>query len=143
MSKYDFTVNILYLKGHDPDDSTTQNNYGYCAASDKTCYNGFIYDSDISRVVSEKSFGDSERFSYKRNTGVINARVNAFPQHKKRGSPKFIKASQSGILSESVVNQVFAHEIGHSFGAKHDDSDDTCNPTGIEHYLMTGQSKVL
>ena len=48
-----------------------------------------------------------------------------------------------GILSETVLNQVFAHEIGHSLGAKHDDSDSACNPSRKDNYLMTGQSKVI
>ena len=138
-----FSTFCCLFKGHNPEDSITQTNYGYCAAPDITCYNGVISDGyDISKLERGKSFNDSENFPYQRNTGVINARVNAVPRYKKRKSLKFIKGSERGILSESVVSQVFVHEIGHSFGAKHDDSDDTCNPSGIDNYLMTGQAKV-
>jgi len=47
-----------------------------------------------------------------------------------------------GIFSESVSVNVFAHELGHSLGAKHDDRNMDCNPTGEQSFLMTGNSKV-
>ena len=49
----------------------------------------------------------------------------------------------SGILAESTSVNVFAHELGHSLGAKHDDLVSDCNPVGSDSYLMTGNSKVL
>ena len=48
----------------------------------------------------------------------------------------------SGIFAETTSMNVFAHELGHSLGAKHDDVASDCNPNGADHYLMTGNSKV-
>ena len=46
-------------------------------------------------------------------------------------------------MAESTSVNVFAHELGHSLGAKHDDLVSDCNPVGSDSYLMTGNSKVL
>ena len=64
------------------------------------------------------------------------------PRQMKSVSTIDSKRRSSRILSESVIKQVFAHELGHSFGAKHDDLDSTCNPAGRNDYIMTGRAKV-
>ena len=111
------------------EDPATKTNYGYCAKPDQSC----SYDTPLTN-------NGSHSFDYYRNTGVINARINAFQKQQLYSNPA--NNDHYGILSESVVQKVFAHEIGHSFGAKHDDDEVICNPSRITNFLMTGQSKV-
>ena len=123
------------------EDPATKTNYGYCATPDKHCfYNAGLTNNGISYDTIQKSFDCRDSFNYYRNTGVINARINALP--KQQLYPNAANNDHYGILSESVVQKVFAHEIGHSFGAKHDDEAVECNPSRITNFLMTGQSKV-
>ena len=124
------------------EDPATKTNYGYCATPDKHCsYDARLTNNRIFHDKIKKSFDRRDSFDYYRNTGVINARINAFP--KQQLYPNAANNDHYGILSESVVQKVFAHEIGHSFGAKHDDEEVECNPSRITNFLMTGQSKVF
>ena len=123
------------------EDPATKTNYGYCATPDKHCsYDARLTNNRISYDKRQNSIDLRDSFDYYRNTGVINARINAFPKEQPYSNPS--NNDQYGILSESVVQKVFAHEIGHSFGAKHDDEEVECNPSRITNFLMTGQSKV-
>ena len=123
------------------EDPATKTNYGYCAKPDKSCsYDTSFTNNSISYDKIPKSFDLDDSFNYYRNTGVINARINAFQKQQLYSNPA--NSDHYGILSESVVQNVFAHEIGHSFGAKHDDDELECNPSRITNFLMTGQSKV-
>ena len=124
------------------EDPATKTNYGYCATPDNSCSydNPFTNNSNAyDRIHKLLDLRDS--LDYYRNTGVINARINAFPKQQLYSNPS--NNDHYGILSESVVQKVFAHEIGHSFGAKHDDEEVECNPSRITNFLMTGQSKVF
>ena len=124
------------------EDPATKTNYGYCAKPDKSCsYDNPFNNHSISYDKIQKSLDLRDSFDYYRNTGVINARINAFQKQQPHSNPA--NDDHYGILSESVVQKVFAHEIGHSFGAKHDDEEVECNPSRITNFLMTGQSKVL
>ena len=126
------------------EDSTTQIKYGYCAPPGKSYQTRHPLDkTDLSLVKDQERNHHRESFSYHRNTGVINGRVNAMLRPNKTTSSIKTEKESSGILSEYVINQVFAHELGHSFGAKHDDLDITCNPSRKNDYIMTGQAKVL
>ena len=130
---------LLISQGHNAEDPATKTNYGYCATPDKSCsYNTPFTSIPYDKL--QKSFDRRDNFQYYRNTGVINARINAFPKEQLYPNPA--NNDHYGILSESVVQKVFAHEIGHSFGAKHDDDEVICNPSRITNFLMTGQSKV-
>ena len=118
----------------------TKFTHGYCASPDERCYNETSVPSD-----DGKYFGRNPKnsYNYHRNTGIVNCRINSMPKHKKRFSPFTSTSLSNGILSESVASQVFAHEVGHSFGARHDDIDKSCNPLGKDNYLMTGKAKVF
>ena len=84
------------------------------------------------------------RYDYHRNTGIVNCRVNSSAKLERQFSSYASTSSSSdGILSESVASQVFAHEVGHSFGAKHDDLDEACNPLRKDNFIMTGSARVI
>jgi hypothetical protein len=137
-------LKFIIVQGHDILDLTTQTNYGYCAPPDKSCHKNLPFENNGLFWIKNQKLSDyNKTFSYHRNTGVINGRVNVLPRQIKRVSSIDTKRRSSGILSESVIKQVFAHELGHSFGAKHDDLDTTCNPSGKNDYIMTGRAKVI
>ena len=123
------------MKGHNVNDTTTQTRYGYCALPDETC-NHRTFNTDTKGTGSDNSFGYKDNFEYCRNTGVINARIKAMPAYDNSTS------NNNGILSEEVVKRIFTHELGHSFGAKHDGTGSGCNPAGLDNYIMTGHAKV-
>ena len=118
----------------------TKSTHGYCASPDASCYNETLITSDDPNHFWSSS---KNEYNYHRNTGIVNCRVNSVPKNKKRFSPISSTPISEGVLSESVASQVFAHEVGHSFGARHDDIDKSCNPLGKDNYLMTGKAKVF
>ena len=61
---------------------------------------------------------------YFRNTGVVNLHL------------------VRGLLSEKSAVHIFIHELGHSFGARHDNESDDCLNLTDETFLMTGDAKV-
>ena len=135
-------LSCLHFKGHDLQNPETKTTHAYCAAPDKNCYNETLKTSNDEYDPGLR-LSPKKNFSYQRNTGIVNCRVNSVPKHEKRSSFNLSNADLSnGVLSESVASQVFAHEVGHSFGARHDDSDGTCNPSRIDNYIMTGKAKV-
>ena len=135
----------FHFKGHDLQNPATKITHGYCAAPDKNCFNETPMTSKEEYDL-EQNLEPRNNFNYQRNTGVVNCRVNSGLKYKKRSSWSSSNLSNgvlsNGVLSESVASQVFAHEVGHSFGARHDDSDVTCNPSRIDNYIMTGMAKV-
>ena len=128
------------LKGHDLLNPITKTTHGYCATPDSNCYNETPKESnDHNHLKSSPRV----RYNYHRNTGIVNCRVNSSAKHERKFSTySSTSLSSNGILSESVASQVFAHEVGHSFGAKHDDLDEACNPLRKDNFIMTGSARV-
>ena len=118
----------------------TKSTHGYCASPDASCYNESLISLDDQNHSWTRP---KNEYNYHRNTGIVNCRVNSRPKNKKRFSFYSSTPISEGVLSESVASQVFAHEVGHSFGARHDDIDKSCNPLGKDNYIMTGKAKVL
>ena len=118
----------------------TKSTHGYCASPDASCYNETLIPSDDPNHYWTRP---KNEYNYHRNTGIVNCRVNSVPKNKKRFSSYSSTPISEGVLSESVASQVFAHEVGHSFGARHDDIDKSCNPLGKDNYIMTGKAKVF
>merc|ERR1712141_491160 len=113
---------IAWIKGHNPNDSSTLDHFGYCARDDaKRCQGR-----------SETAITQSDwPLNYFRNTGVVNFHL--------------IK----DVLSEKSAMHIFIHELGHSLGARHDtsnvhedESEDCINLTD-EVFLMTADAKKI
>lgn len=107
-----------WFQGHNPNDSSTLDHFGYCANDDAArCINSN----------SQAQEGDNDKWHpqhYYRNTGAVNLHLIR------------------GVLSEKSATHIFIHELGHSLGARHDNESEECINLTDEVFLMTGDAKV-
>ena len=108
---------MSFFQGHNPNDSSTLEHFGYCANDDAARCRALRTDS---KFATENKWPQY----YFRNTGAVNLHLIR------------------GVLSEKSATNIFIHELGHSLGARHDNESEECINLTDEVFLMTGDAKV-